>query len=70
MKKIMKKVMHAMSRQLTKKYNEAHTGHYSKTGSDSAFREKLKATSQMQSVKNALELDEKGELLKIRMGLR
>ena len=70
MKKIMKKVMHAMSRQVTKKYNEAHTGHYSKTGSDSAFREKLKATSQMQSVKNALELEEKGELLKIRMGLR
>ena len=32
-------------------------------------REKLKATSQMQSVKNALELEEKGELLKIRMGL-
>ena len=59
MKTIIRKTMHAMSKQVTKRYNEEYTGHYSKNGGDTALRQKLKANSQLQSAKKKLELDER-----------
>ena len=57
----------AMSKQVTVKYNEEYTGHYSKNGGNTALRQKLKASSQIQSAKKKLEFDEMTRVLKEQM---
>ena len=67
MKRIIRKTMHAMSKQVTVKYNEEYTGHYSKNGGNTALRQKLKASSQIQSAKKKLEFDVMTRVLKEQM---